>query len=343
MQEATDLIPETPPQEPTCATCGSPEILDGYPARLCAPCRQAYIKFPIPNWVKLFGGAILLLVVVSFTLSWKNFNAGIAISRAEKFEEQHDHMSAQKELKKALDISPNSVTALGHLAIASFHNGDLGTFGITLSKLTGKDIEDKEMLTTLNGLNDKSVNYYPSEAFQKLGERYPNTIPDSALLNYINTHPGDVFARFTFASMLMDRDDDLGADRQLGAVLAAEPGHMFALYLRTITKRELNQLDSSIYYADQALHDNRQFTVALSSKARTLLKQRHYKDGLAMAQHVDDLDSELHYNKATLALAYHLNNNFKERDVLLKSAQKDSTLGMAMSYVNDVISGKKNF
>jgi len=343
MEENQIPVPENAEETPVCAGCGNPEILHGHSTKFCANCRNAYIKYPIPLWVKLFGVGIMVLMAVSFALSPKNFEAAIALSRAEKFENRQDYASEQRELRKAVEIAPNSVEILAHLLIASFYNADFVTYDEAIRKLGGKNFNDSELLKKVNDITAYTVDYFPSDSLVKMYERYPKGIPDSTYARYTKLHPTDVYTQYAFASACFDKENYSKTDSLLAGVTTINPHHMYALFLRSITKREMNQLDSSVYFCDKLLQENHQSAMGLSSKARTLLKQGHFKDGLDMALKTNELDSAFYYNKATLAIAYHFNKKTKERDALIKQSSNDSTLAASMQYASEIISGKRDY
>ena len=57
----------------------------------------------------------------------------------------------------------------------------------------------------------------------------------------------------------------------------------------------------------------------------------------------NQLDKNFYYNKATLAIAYHLNKQFKERDAILAQSKKDTLLEAYMQYPYEIISGKRTY
>jgi predicted Zn-dependent protease len=343
MQENLNTNTEPVIPEPACVQCGNPDYLEGHATRLCSSCRQSFIKYPIPLWVKLFGASVVVFMVVSLVLSPKNFTAAIALSRAEHFEKAHMYVSEQKELNNALAIVPESKQAQAHMAIASFYNADMVTYGDIMNKLVGKEFEDAELLRELNNLSAYAKDYYPSDKLTKLGESYKTGIPDTTYQHYIKQYPEDVFAQYAYASTVFDKENYGKSDTLLAEILKINPHYVYALFMQSIAKRELGQLEASAACCDKLLQENPQLVMALSSKARTLLKQGRLKDALSMAVKAKQLDSNFYYNEATLALAYHLNKQTHERDAIVKHAQQDSTLAGYMQYANEVISGKRKF
>jgi len=335
-----NLNPETE-QKPVCATCGNPEILEGYPIKLCNDCRNKFIQFPIPVWVKLFGAGIAVILLVSAIWLPQNLGAAIALSRAENAEKNRDYLTEQRELEKAKKSVPNSIDILGHLAVASFYNFNLGTTDSTINALQKRNFEDTALLHNINYIIDELKSFYPSEAFDTAFTKYKKTlVPDTALERYIRKNPNDMYALYTLASSSADKDEYQKSDTLLSRILTIQPDFILALNMKCMTKRELNQFDSSAYYCDRLLYINHQSTYAMSAKARTLVKSGKNKEGLELALKVSDLNKNDPYNLTTLAIAYHFNKNYKERDRLIDLAEKDSVSRYYMKYAKEIFSGK---
>jgi tetratricopeptide (TPR) repeat protein len=142
------LLPETVTAEvteQTCICCKSPNILQGYPNRLCAQCRESYIKYPIPSWIKAFGAAIAILVVFSSINVYKNLIVGIHYERGVKAENEKRYLTAQKEFEKVVTKLPGNPEARAHLLIGAFYNSDFATFAKCAQLLEGKTFEDQEL------------------------------------------------------------------------------------------------------------------------------------------------------------------------------------------------------
>jgi tetratricopeptide (TPR) repeat protein len=327
-----------------CIKCNSPDILTGYPNKLCADCRTSLIKFPIPMWVKLFGAGVLMVMIIAMIWLPENFRAALDLAKAEKAEAKREYFTEQQSLEKALKIAPNSEEILLHLAIASFYNGDFNTLFDCTNKLSGKKMQDTALVNRVNVVMSETESYMPDSNFNKAFEKYKNiTIPDTAYKSYLAKHPGDVYVTFSLASSYSDKENYPAADSMLTKVLNMDPVHIPALNAITMVKREQGQTDASIKYCDILLGMNHQNLYALSSKARSLIKSKKNTEGLAMAKQVYALDKKNAYNTSTLALAYHFNNDFKKRDEMVALAHRDTVSAMYLKYVQDVISNKVKY
>jgi len=336
-----DLNPEYEAKA-VCASCASPDVLDEHPVKLCANCRDNFIKFPIPLWVKLFGAGIGVVMIISIIWLPKNFETAIALSKAEKAEKNKNYITEQHELEKAEKGIPNLADLSAHMVIASFYNLDMVTMGAALKKIENKSIDDADLIRRVNDVVAAMRSYYPSGAYDTAFSRYKK-VPDTALQRFVRLNPTDVNAIYMLAQSYIEKEKYNEADTILSRVLQIEPDLLPGMYSKGMVKREIDQLDSSIYYCDKALEIDHQSVYALSCKARTIMKSGRHKEGLDMALKVEQLNKTDPYNTSTLAIAYHFNSNFAMRDQLLHKAEKDSTLASYMKYARDVISGKEKY
>ncbi|MFD0794328.1 tetratricopeptide repeat protein [Mucilaginibacter litoreus] len=341
MNESLNPQSSDVPEVLSCKNCNDLDVVHGYPILLCANCRNKFINYPIPLWVRLFGAGICLILVISLIWLPANFTAAIAISRAEKAEKNKDYITEQHELEKAFKTAPNSSDVLEHLMIASFYNDDFETLSDASAKLGNRPIEDSVMLNKLNYIITQSRLYAPSDTFNIVFKNYAaKKIPDSTLARYVKHNPFDIYASYLLASTYDETKQYELADPLLSHILDIDSEYIPAIYYKTKVKRALNQIDSSLFYCNRILQLNHQSVYGLAAKARTLLKTGNLQEGLKLAQQSHDLNKNDGYGTATLAIAYHLNKNFKKRDFILQTAAKDSLTTYYIIFAKDVISNK---
>ncbi|WDF56489.1 hypothetical protein [Mucilaginibacter sp. KACC 22063] len=228
--------------------------------------------------------------------------------------------------------------------IAAYYNNDLETVAKAGDLLAGKDFEDSIKLGRINKILVEMRNFYPSDTFKNTFDKYKNQpVNDTIYSHYVKTHAEDGYAKWFLANVYIRKEDYSKADDLLSDLLLNDPELLAALNDKIMVKRELNQPDSSLYYADKLLSINKESLYGLSSKARTLLKIKKNKQGLELALKCFNLEKNFPYNQATLALAYHYNKYYKQRDELLNRINIDSTTAAYMQYARDVISNKVKF
>ncbi len=341
-------LPETeqPINEESCANCGSHAVLKDYPTKLCADCRQAFIKFPIPKWILGFAGGILLIVLYSMIKLPANLALGIHFEKGKKAMAENKYLTAESELAKVVDKAPNYTEAKCLLAIAAFHNQDFFVENEMFQQLKGVDLKDDALLASANEVIKEMDGYIPSDSMNLLLAKYNNnsdSIPDAILEKFISAYPSELYPVQLYASSLFNRNVYKKSDSLAQIALTMEPDFMPAISLRAGTLRYLKQYDSAIYFNNLLLAQNVESVYAISSKARTLLMQKKDAEALKTALEAQKLKQSDGYNLATLAIIYHLTGKLKERDAIVSQTQNDSLAIPYMKYANEVISGKQKF
>lgn len=339
-------LPSDPGQAAAgCANCNHPVIEPGYPTPLCSDCRTKFIKYPIPTGIKIFGIAIALLVAFSMFSLPSNLSAGLHFERGVEAISGKKYMTALRELSDVIDKKPNFLEAKEYLAIAAFHNGNITLFAQMVGQLEGKQVDDEELLSTLNSLILKGEDYLPSDSFFQLIETYHSidSIPLSEIEAFVLRHPGEPFATSRLASMLFDQNRFGETDSLLNMLLAVDPSYLNALAIKPSVKRQLKQFDSAHYYCRQILVRNPESSYGLASRARTFLMEGKDGEGLKWALDANAIEPDNGYVMATLSLAYHFSNKATESAGLMDKLRKDSSNFSYLEYVEDVISGKEKF
>jgi tetratricopeptide (TPR) repeat protein len=328
-----------------CASCGLPaDHTTSTP--LCTACRKQFIAYPIPLWIKAFGGVLLCILLFSLFTLPKNLQTGMHYKRGLKAMDEKNYQTAENELQKVLEQEPDYLDARCQLLIASYYNRDFSVFFKTSESLDKKQIEDDALFSHMQSLVNKAVSYYPKDSFTTIMQQYnmdADSIPESIYRTYIAAFPEDHFAAFRLAGILSDQDRYKEADSVVNQLLHMEPDHYGALILKASMKREQLQIDSSYYYINRLLAGNHQDVTALSSKVRTLLKEKKDDEALKLALQTTALNGSDAYSLASLAMAYHFTNKTKDRDDILHKIAKDSSAAGALTYVKDIINGKEKF
>lgn len=332
-------------QDTVCASCGMPaDHLQRTP--LCTSCRTQFIAYPIPVWIKVFGGVLLCILLFSLSTLPKNIKTGMHYKRGEKAISEKNYLTAEREFQNVLQEEPDYLDAKCQLLIASFHNTDLSVFFKTSESLSNKQIDDEALFSNMQQLVNRAITYLPKDSFASIMQHYNmqvDSVPEVVYRSYLASFPNDYFAAFRFAGILTDQDRYREADSVINQLLGKDPEYYGALVLKASMKREQMQIDSSYYYIDHLLKANQEDVTALSSKVRTLLKEKKDDAALNLALQTTAMNDAESYSLASLALAYHFKNNLKDRDKVIQKIAADSSASGTLSYVNDIVSGKKKF
>lgn len=345
-QDITNEQPAGEPQSDKCVNCGSPWIEKGFPTPLCADCRNAFIKFPIPRVIRIFFLIITAVVLVAMIRLPDNISLGVHQVRGEKAFKNRHYVTAQKEYKSVVDKLPDYMDAKINLALASFYAQDFESFGALVGQLEGKMIEDRDLYGKLSYVMSQMEGYVPSDSFLSMRKTYADSaghIPLAEMQKFVSKNPDDEYAAILLASDLFNNKNYSSADSILMNVLQKDPNHFGALSLMAALKRESGQFDESITYCDNILSLNKESVYAMSSKSRTFLKLHRDEEALRLANEADKIIRDDSYNLATLALIYHFTNRIKERDEAIAKVKKDTSAVALLEFANDVISNKIKF
>lgn len=328
-----------------CVNCGHPIISNEGPTELCAECREKFIRFPIPLWIRIFGGVIAVAFLFALLKLPKNLSFGLHVEKGKKAILQKNHLTAQKELEAANAIFPDNFEAKANLMIAAFYNSDLKTMSESFTAISEKKIEDNDLFATLQNIVNKANAYFPKDSLTALAEKYGSidSIPMKELMAYQSKNPDDVFLRSFLADKYFSSKQYAQCDSMLNGILELNSEHMPSLSLKASLKRTMNQLDSSLTYCDKALAINHEYTYMISSRARTLLKQHKDAEAFELATKAYKMNESEYYSLATMALVCHFTNKTKERDAYIKKASGDSSAMGYMQYPLDVINGVEKF
>ena len=330
-----------------CASCGvSLFQADERRTPLCETCREHFIKYPFPVWVKIFGGAVLLLLLVALSSLPRSIGVGIHYKRGQVAEEKHNYFTAQKELETVVRKEPSFIDARCRLMIAAFYNTDFTAMGAAYKDLEGKKIEDNALYKEVNQVMDASNIYFPTDSFSSFVKRYsvPKTdIPVADYYKYLDSNTHDAYACLHIANLLYDQEKYTECDSLLNEALGNDRHYLSALALKMPLKQEMGELDSSIFYSNRILDINHEYTYAYASRVKALLKQKKDAEALQWAKKGMAIDDKDPYMQGCMALAYHFNNDAKNRDAILSKAPPDSITLTVMAGIKDIVSGKEKF
>jgi tetratricopeptide (TPR) repeat protein len=348
MNEIQNAATPAPEENKGCINCGHPVVVKGFPNALCESCRDNLIKYPIPKGIKIFAAAIAVVFLFSMYKIPKDIMLGIHLDKGNTAIEEKKYLTAQKELEKVVDKIPGNLEAESNLLIAAFYNEDFKTYSKIFTRLTGKNFEDESLYKRVENVTTEVNTYFPSDSFANILKRYDNDaskIPDTTLKNYIKAFQEDPYPAMLLANRLLDAKLYAAADSVTSKILITNPAHIPALGMMAVLKREENKPDESIMYCDKLLAMNKESVYAMSSKARTYLKEKRDAEALSLALKCHQMDENNYHAAGSLVLAYHFTNKIKERDALLNKIDqlKDSIPALSIQYVKDIVSGKESF
>ncbi len=346
----TELTQHEPDETPSraCLQCGNPDVVQGYRNNLCADCRHYFIHYPVPKWVWLFAGGIGALLLFSFLTLPRNLSLGMDLEKGKKAIQEHKYLTAQRDLEAFTSAVPKSEEGNAYLMIASFNNLDFESLATAYHRLENKKIEDEDLYNKITSLTTKLDSYTPSDSLDSFYAHYKpeDTLAMFAGLKaYTVQHPGELYAKAVYGTHLMDEQQYLSADSVYTILLQQQADYIPALSAMTTLKRLEDKPREAVLYSDKLIAINKENVYALSTKARSLLRENKNEEALKTAQAAALLKPGDQYNTATLALVYHFSKMEKEKQKIVQAMKEDKD-SAALSYYQfafDVMDNKQTF
>src|SRR6185295_12849149 len=107
-----NILPDAPSPS-VCSHCQISSIDTRYSSPLCEECRQKFIRYPIPKWIKLFGAGVALVFCLALIKLPTQLSTGVHLEKGKNAIKDRRFNTAHKELKLALNNIPNSKEAQG--------------------------------------------------------------------------------------------------------------------------------------------------------------------------------------------------------------------------------------
>ncbi|WP_431212440.1 tetratricopeptide repeat protein [Puia sp. P3] len=319
---------------------------------MCADCRDHFVRFPIPHWVRAFAGAVVILVLFSLYTFPKNISAAISLEKGKKAEKEKKYVTAQREMEDVLEKIPRNVEARGHLIIDAFYNRDYDAMGEQYEYVRYSGFDDHELVGQIDYVMSKSSLFFvdSTDSFPKFRKAHPDLqlLPDTSWKNYMGRNPHDILALSFYGNILYESGRYELCDSCMRQILLLDRENGGAFGMLSAVKRKQHKLDSALYYNERLLAINKELPDGLESKARTLLLLRRDKEALSLAREGYELGNKDLYSQTTLILAYHFNGLATDRDDLIKkatiaAATADSSDREIFRYAIDVVTNKEKF
>lgn len=156
----------------------------------------------------------------------------------------------------------------------------------------------------------------------KIYEQGDSKTAAERLTGYVAKNPKDDLAWTILGNAYMDLDELDKAEDAYKKGLKVNSRQFKALTGLGIVSRKQGKYDQAMKYYKQALEIDPKYAEAYASMVVIALKQEKDKDALTYAEKAYDLDDGNPVILANLAIAYHYNGMYKERDKMTKKAKK---------------------
>lgn len=332
-----------------CVHCKNNLFEAGFPTKLCLECREHFVKYPIPKWIWLFAGGILLMMVIGMIRMPKYISAAYHLSRAEKAIERHAYYTAQKELLLVIENTPENVVANGNLLIAAAHNHNYMLAGFAFQKIAGKKLDDNELYASVQSAMQLVEENYPSDTtvYGKIAVAKDSVDDLKQIYNFLvaKNNLDQYVVGVYVADKLYEKELYKDAEQILEHVLKNEPDFYPAIGLMIAVKRNLGQYDQANAFCDQLLTQNCEDVIAYTQKARVEIKRKDDVKAAEYAAKAMEIDPTSLYAMEAQAMVDHYANRKVESKKLWLAIQQqeaggDTTITMRLG---EIINGKKQY
>ncbi len=306
-----------------CTNCKSKSIEEGFPTKLCADCREYFIKYPIPKWIWLFSTIILLIMAVGVFRMPKYISAAYHLSKAEKAVDKKAYLTAQRELLLVLEKFPDNLDANANLLIASAHNHNYVLSNVAYQNIAEKEIKDNDLFKNIQNSMELLNADFPADTalYRRIKinkdstENMMRIYDHLAYKNNIDQYIAGVY----IADMLYDRKLYDEADKLLSKVLLTNQNYYPALGLLIGVKRNLKQYDEAIEICNRILAENSEDVSVIAQKSRTELKRSNDTKAAEYAAEAMNLNPDDIYAMESQALVdYYANRKTEYKKLITK-------------------------
>lgn len=326
-----------------CIECGHSIVLEGYPNKLCAECRQKYIKFPIPLWVKGFGIGVLVLVIISFVLNNRIYQIHRLMNKGDKLVSDQKYYSASSYFQKAIKRDSNNVKAHAMNMLCNYYNGKDQDMIADYMWLIDRNLKDddvpKETLIIPNIIMETYP--YDSLGFELVRIDSMHEVKLMSLEKYFATHPANN-VKYYLANEYFDADLFTKCDTLLNELLEDNPSNISYQSLKVALLRRQGKFEEANKICDHLLKDNKESYVAYVMKAKIATASNHLKEAYRLIDRAAEFHSSPEDDITFLAVKLQLlnkENKVNEYQKLLEDVKikfKDSPA--ELEYLQSAIS-----
>ncbi len=280
-----------------CANCKINFPENDSPSRLCFDCKELFIKYPIPKWIYVFAGIILLLMIVSLINVPKYLSSTIHLHKTEKYLSEKKYLSASKEIKLVLEKFPSHVTANSYALIAASYNFDVLSAFDAYAKIEGTKIDDRELLTEIENAIERVEGLYPTDTALYhfiLNHTFNNSNELSQSLDSVRKNNLiEPLMMMEIADAYYKFEDYKKSDSVLTQLFTEKKEFPYAFLLMASVKRKLGKYEEGLIYCDQFLNLNSEYASAIVQKAKielTRFQDKKAEEYIKQAEAIDSLD-----------------------------------------------------
>ena len=328
-----------------CCNCEEKEALKDYPTDLCENCREAYIKYPVPIWIKALSVIVLIVVIFSLMHFKSSLIGAVNYERGLKAEKELKYVTAQNAYKKALDQFPESQLLKSRLFIASVKGDNLEE----IEKIYDEILEmkysntDNDLFNEVQSAMDLYAEYFfMTEDIKNIVENQNLSINQiiSSLNNLTKSGNNENIcgAYYYLGTIYYSNAEYEKAIEYFDVVHSMRPEIYFFKIPKATCYTELGNYEKAKEVLKETFVFNKEYQLAYVSLSFINLKEHNYEEALKNAQQAYSINKSNLDAVDALAISNHYLKNENERDKYIKILEENNYSDI--NRVKDIVNGK---
>lgn len=327
-----------------CCNCEEKEALKDYPTDLCENCREAYIKYPIPIWIKALSVIVLIVVIFSLIHFKSSLIGAVNYERGLKAEKELKYVTAQNAYKKALDQFPESQLLKSRFFVSSVKgDSDVEETRKIYDEIVEMEYYDTKLFDEVQSAIDLyGKHFFATEELNQILENQTTTINQKInaikdIIQYNGTEKNGgayyylglvYYANFEYEQAISAFDSAYSINPEI---------YFFKIPTATCYS-DLGNYEKAKEVLKETFIFNKEYGPAYVSLSFINLKEHNYDEALKNAKEAYSINKNNLDAIEAIAISNHYLKNENERDKYIKILEENNYSDI--NRVKDIVNGK---
>ncbi|MCT4508703.1 MAG: tetratricopeptide repeat protein [Tepidibacter sp.] len=326
-----------------CCNCEEKEALKDYPTDLCENCREAYIKYPVPIWIKALFVIVLIVTIFSLMHFKSSLIGAVNYERGLKAEKELKYVTAQNAYKKALNQFPESQLLKSRLFIVSVKGDNLDGIEKIYDEILEMEYYNTKLLDEVQGAIDLYGGYFfMTEEIKKIVENENLSINQiiSSLKNLTKSSNNENIcgAYYYLGTVYYANGEYAKAIEAFDTVCSIRPDIYSFKIPKATCYSDLGNYEKAKKILKETFIFNKEYEPAYISLNFINLKEHNYDEALKNAKKAYSINKNNLDAIEAIAISSHYLKNENERDKHIKILEENNYSDI--NRVKDIVNGK---
>lgn len=326
-----------------CLSCEKEEALKGYPTDLCEECREEFIKFPVPLWIKMVS-IIILFIMLFGLISFKNpLTAAVNYERGLNAEKELKYVTAQIAYKKALKKFPKSQLLKSRLFISLVKGDDLAQAEKIYDEIMKMEYSDDDLFNEVQSAVDLyGKSFFLTEEIEKIIKNQNLSLSQkiSGLENLSKSNKnGNMYGTYYYLGEGYFANQEY--EKSIEALNNAYNLNKDFYFLKISTAaayKELGNYEKAKKELDVIFKFNKEYEPSYVYLSFINLREHNYKDALINAEKAYSLNKNDLDAVEAIVISNHYLKNEQQKYKYMEILEKNNFYGIDRT--KDILSGK---